>query len=297
MKKERKVIYYNDELSDEFSSAKITPIKINAKYRYLRDNVFEKALSFFLYRVIATPLSRLFLKIKFKHKIVGRQKIKKFKGAYFMYGNHTSAAADPFIPSMVAFPKAVHVIVHPANVSMPVLGVINRYIGALPLPGDLKANKNFLEAIDKRVKQERAICIYPEAHIWPYYTKIRPFKDASFRYPAEAGKPVFTYTTTFQKRKFFSRPKVTVYVDGPFYPDPALSVRENRKRLRDLAYEAMVKRSEKSTCEYATYIRVAPETKIRQAPSPQPCPRPSEPVPAPEVAAADAAEPAPEGAA
>ena len=47
MKKERRIIYYNDELGDEFSSAKITPIKINAKYRYLRDNVFEKALSFF----------------------------------------------------------------------------------------------------------------------------------------------------------------------------------------------------------------------------------------------------------
>ena len=242
MKKERKVIYYNDELSDEFSSAKITPIKINAKYRYLRDNVFEKALSFFLYRVIATPLSRLFLKIKFKHKIVGRQKIKKFKGAYFMYGNHTSAAADPFIPSMVAFPKAVHVIVHPANVSMPVLGVINRYIGALPLPGDLKANKNFLEAIDKRVKQERAICIYPEAHIWPYYTGIRPFPDDSFYYPIKYNVPVFCFTNTY-KRRGNGKPRIVTYVDGPFYPDGELPLKERRRELRDRVYDCMKRRS------------------------------------------------------
>ena len=269
MKKERKVIYYNDELSDEFSSAKITPIKINAKYRYLRDNVFEKALSFFLYRVIATPLSWLFLKIKFKHKIVGRQKIKKFKGAYFMYGNHTSAAADPFIPSMVAFPKAVHVIVHPANVSMPVLGVINRYIGALPLPGDLKANKNFLEAIDKRVKQERAICIYPEAHIWPYYTGIRPFIDRSFHYPVKYGVPVFTFTDVYKKRgkrgdKF--TPKIITYVDGPFYPDKTLAAKDARAKLRDEAYDAMCERSKLSDYDMIVYLK-NPASDERHAPA------------------------------
>lgn len=258
MKKERKVIYYKDELNDEFSSAKIKAIKINGKYRYLRDNPFEKFLSFLLYRIIATPLSWLFLKIKFKHKIIGREKIKNCKGAYFLYGNHTSAAADPFIPTMVAFPKAVHVIVHPANVSMPVLGVINRYIGALPLPNDLKANKNFLEAIDKRVKENRAICIYPEAHIWPYFTGIRPYGDRSFHYPVKYVAPVFTFTDVYKKRgkrgdKF--TPKIITYIDGPFYPDKTLPAKEARIKLRNEAFEAMCGRSKLSDYDMVVYLK------------------------------------------
>ena len=35
--KEKKVIYYTDELNDEFSSAKITPIKIDGNYKYNRN--------------------------------------------------------------------------------------------------------------------------------------------------------------------------------------------------------------------------------------------------------------------
>lgn len=263
MKKERKIVYYDDELTDEFSSAQIKSIKINGKYRYLRDNIFEKALSFFLYRVVATPLSKLFLKIKFKHKIVGREKIKKYKGAYFLYGNHTSAAADPFIPSMVAFPKGVHVIVHPANVSMPVLGVINRYIGALPLPNDLKANKNFLQTIEKRVGENKAICIYPEAHIWPYYTGIRPFTDRSFHYPVKYNVPAFVFTDVYKKRgrrgdKF--TPQIITYVDGPFFPDGTLPAAEARKKLRDEAYSAMLKRSELGDYDMIVYLKRPADT-------------------------------------
>ena len=294
----KKIYYYSDELKDDFAGTHIRRKPLPADYEYFPKNPVRRFFGFLLYRVIALPIVFLYEKIVCGEKIVNRKVLKKYgKDGYFLYANHTSAVGDAFTPTLVSFPKKAYIVVNPDAASIPVVRTLVEMLGGVPLPTDLKGMRNFHSAVLKHAEQKHCVMIYPEAHIWPYYTKIRPFKDASFRYPAEAGKPVFTYTTTFQKRKFFSRPKVTVYVDGPFYPDPALSVRENRKRLRDLAYEAMVKRSEKSTCEYATYIRVAPETKIRQAPSPQPCPRPSETVPAPEVAAADAAEPVPEGAA
>ena len=34
MKKEKQVIYYEDELNDEFSKAKIVPRKIDENYKY-----------------------------------------------------------------------------------------------------------------------------------------------------------------------------------------------------------------------------------------------------------------------
>ena len=97
--------------------------------------------------------------------------------------------------------------------------------------------------------------IYPEAHIWPYYTKIRPFTDMSFRYPVQFDLPVFCFTDTYQKRRFGSKPKIVTYVDGPFYADKSLSSKEQRKELRDKVYNTMVERAKKSNVEMIHYER------------------------------------------
>ncbi len=256
----QKTFYYTDELNDEFSSAKIVPRTIDENYRYVHKNVFYRFFAMLLYRVIAKPLSFLFLKLRFGWKVKNKKLLKSVpkKTAYFLYGNHTSAAADPFVPALLSGKKHAYVIVHPANVSIPCMGRINAALGALPLPDTLKATKNFLAAIDKRVSSNTTICIYPEAHIWPYYTKIRPFKDMSFRYPVQYGAPVFTFTNTYQKRKFFRSPRLVTYIDGPFYPDKTLSPKQAKETLRNVAYEAMKKRSENSDTEYIRYLKKPP---------------------------------------
>ena len=253
MAKKQKTIYYRDELNDEFSSAVITPKKIDANYRYVRDGFFERAYAFFMYRIVAQPLSWLFLKIKFAHRIRNKKVLSGQKKPYFIYANHTSAAADPFVPTMVCSPKKVYVVVHAANVSMPVLGKINPYIGALPLPDGIEASKNFTAAMEKRLKQRRVICIYPEAHIWPYYTGIRPFTEASFRYPVRYDTPVYAFTNVYKKRKHLFTPKIITYVDGPFFPDKTLPVPAARKKLRDQVYEAMCARSKLSDYDGIIY--------------------------------------------
>lgn len=255
MKKEKKIIYYKDELNDDFSRADIKVKKIDGNYTYVAKNPFKKFAEWFLYRIVAIPLSFLFLKFFYGHKIVNKKVIKKQKGAYFTYANHTNAAADPFIPTFVSFPKRVHVIVGAANVSIKGIGGVIAMLGALPLPDDVAATKNFTAAINLRVKQNRAICVYPEAHIWPYYTGIRPFKDTSFRYPVHSGVPVFCFTNTYKKRKFFKRPKIVTYIDGPFYPDASCDVKTARAKLRDEVYFAMVERSKNSDAEYIKYVR------------------------------------------
>ena len=97
--------------------------------------------------------------------------------------------------------------------------------------------------------------IYPEAHIWPYYNRIRPFGADSFRYPVRYGCPVYCTTTTFQQKKLGKTPRVTVYVDGPFYPDKNLHPREQEKALRDTVYEIMCERAKNSTYSPIDYIR------------------------------------------
>ena len=249
-----KVIYYHDELHDEFSTAEIEAKRIDGGYRYDRASGIYRIPRFFWYRIVAVPLAFCYLKLKFRHRIVGKEKMKLAKKqGIFVFGNHTQIIGDALIPTFVRFPTDAYVIVHPNNVSMPFLGRINPYLGALPLPDDRDAMRNFMDTVKKRIEQKRSVFIYPEAHIWPYYTGIRPFGDDSFLYPVKYGTPVYCFTNTYQKRKHSKKPQIVTYIDGPFYPDTELSPRAQRKKLRDTVYETMCERSRLSdavTVEY-----------------------------------------------
>lgn len=252
----RKIIYYEDELNDEFSLAQITPKKIDENYVYYHSSIFKRLTHFFWYRMVFTPIAFFYVKLKFRHRIVGKRLLKEYKkSGYFLYGNHTQDIGDAFIPNMLNVPKDNYIIVHANNVSMPFLGRITPSLGALPLPEGMAAYKNFMSAIEKRIKEKCAVVIYPEAHIWPFYTGIRPFGDVSFTYPIKLDTPTFCFTNTYQKRSFSKKPKIVTYIDGPFFPNKELSSREQRIDLRNQVYERMCERSKLSTVTWIQYIK------------------------------------------
>ena len=255
-KEKKRIIYYSDELNDEFAGDNIKPKKIDGSYVYYRNSIWFKILHFFYYRMIATPLAWIYLKLKFHHKIVNKKVLKPFKKqGYFLYGNHTHNLNDALIPTMAITPKDTYIIVHPNNVSMPVLGRITPYLGALPLPDDFQASKNFVSTIEKRLAEGNVITIYPEAHIWPFYTKIRPFTDQSFRYPCNMDKPTFCFVNTYQKRKRGKGINIVTYVSGPFFADKSLSPKEQKAKLRNEVFCEMEKLSAHSNAQVITYIK------------------------------------------
>lgn len=254
--KKRKIIYYRDERNDEFSTAVITPKRIDGTYRYCHDSLFKHFTHFFWYRMVATPIAYVYTKLALGHKVVGRDKLKPYrKTGYFLYGNHTQIIGDAFIPSLLTYPQDCYVIVHPNNVSMPVLGRVTPSMGALPLPDDMEAYRNFLRAVDRRIDEGHAVAIYPEAHIWPFYTKIRPFSDESFHYPVKKNAPCFCFTNTYQKRRWHQKPRVVTYIDGPFFPDEALPRRAQKTDLRDRVYETMRQRARNSKVRWIRYVK------------------------------------------
>lgn len=98
--------------------------------------------------------------------------------------------------------------------------------------------------------------IYPEAHIWPYYTGIRPFKAVSFQYPVKLKCPVFALTNTYHRMgRKGGEAGIVTYIDGPFFADESLNPREARQRLRDKVYFCMLERSRESDYEYIEYRR------------------------------------------
>ena len=257
----QKTIYYSDELNDEFSEAKIIPRKIDENYKYSKNPVWDFC-SVLCQNVLSMPIKLLHSKIVFNHKFIGKEKLKEHKkDGYFIYANHTQAFEDTFIPSLANYPKRNFLIVNPENISMKGSGWLVELLGAIPVPGNIKATKNFLQQIEKRIKQKYSITIYPEAHIWPFYTGIRPFKSVSFKYPVKMNKPVYSFVNTYQSYgKKNDKFRVVTYIDGPFYPNQDLSPREAQEELRNKVYEKMCERSKNSNFEKIKYIKKEKES-------------------------------------
>ncbi len=252
-----KIIYYEDELNDEFSKSSIEPRIIDENYKYVHKNPLWNLCSFVLQNILSVPIKILYAKIKFRIKYIGKEKIKPYRNeGYFIYGNHTQPFADTFIPSIPMYPKRNFLIVNPVNISLKGTGTLVEMLGAMPIPSNKSAMKNFLEAIKQKTNKGYAITIYPEAHIWPYYTKIRPFKDVSFKYPIQLKKPAFCITNTYQSYgKNNKKIKIVSYIDGPFYPNKGLTLKEQQKELRNKIYNCMDERSKNSNIEHIKYIK------------------------------------------
>ncbi|MDE6584337.1 MAG: hypothetical protein K2K15_02945 [Anaeroplasmataceae bacterium] len=126
-------------------------------------------------------------------------------------------------------------------------------IGALPIPNRYSGMRSFKQAIHQHITKKHVIMIYPEGHVWPYYTKIRPFVSTSFSYPLIEGAPVYCFTVTYQKG--WIRTHITAYVDGPFYASSGDDSKKQMEELRNQVFEKMKERSRWSTFEKRIYRR------------------------------------------
>lgn len=250
----KKVVYFQDAQKDDFAGFKDKEIKIDENFKYINANWFYKILSFVVNRIIMVPFCFLYGKIKFGFNIKNKHVLKPFrKQGYFMYGNHTLLFGDAFFPHFITAPKKPYIIVNKQNVAKAKTLVMMN--GALPLPDTIGATKNFLKAIKTHNQNGSPIIIYPEAKIWPYYTKIRNFDEKSFCYPVDYNSPIFCFTTTYTSRRFRKIPKVTIWIDGPFFTDNTKTKQEKKLDLRNQVYNTMNKRSQNSNYEYIEYVK------------------------------------------
>ena len=256
MADKNKTIYYSDELNDDFASLGIKKKPLGDDFEYIHKNILWNTCSFVIYRMIAQPFVFVFVKVAHRQRFKNRKVLKTArKTGAFIYANHTNMLLDAFVPNIVKLRKRGYILVGPDTTSIPGLKNIVEMVGAIPLGQTLSENKEMLECINHRIAKNKGfITIYPEAHIWPYYTGIRDFKAGSFSYPCYTDTPVFAMTNCYQKKLIGKHPKVVTFVDGPFYPDKNLPMKERKEKLRKQCYDTMVKRAkENSTYSYIVY--------------------------------------------
>lgn len=256
---QNKTIYYSDPLHDDFARTKIKTVVVDKTFPFLTDNVLYRTVAFLLYYLIAAPIVWLVAKLYLGLRFENRRALRRVKGSFFLYGNHTRSL-DAFVPPLAAFPRKAYTVANPDAVSLPFLRHVVLMLGGTPIPTTLSAMPLFLKTLQRRSDDGNCIAIYPEAHIWPFYTGIRPFPDNSFRYPAMMNRPVFAMVTTYRKRRglmaWCKRPAMTVTLSDPIYPDPSLPRRQAQAQLCRQVYEFMLQTSRnRENIAYYHYVQ------------------------------------------
>lgn len=251
----QRVIYYSDPVNDDFAGTQINTADIGADFPFINRNILFRIVSFILYYFVAFPLLTIFC-FALGFRVKNRKALRKAgKTGYFLYGNHTHYF-DAFYHSLIAFPKRSYVIANRDAVSIPGLRTIVMMLGALPIPPGMEGMKKFTQAVEERWRHGHAIAIFPEAHIWPYYNKVRPFPATSFRYPVKLNSPVFAIVTVYKERKIFKflPPRPVIHVSEPFHPRTDLACQEAKLELRNRVHAWMEEKiAEAGSVEYIRY--------------------------------------------
>lgn len=262
MANKNRVMYYQDEVNDDFVKAKTNlNIVLDENYQYLITNPIRKFISFIIYYFIALPI--LFVEGKvFRGLIIkGKQNLKSIKKkGYIMYANHTDFRDAYLGHVFIANPKRTYIIANKDAVSIFLVRRLTKDLGALPVPDTYGGLKKLNASVAQILDDKKALMVYPEAHIWPYYTKVRPFPVTSFRYAAINNVPCVPVAATYRKHKglffFRKKPQMVVYIGMPIFPNLELSVKENATNLRDETHAYISQMTEKySTYEYYKYIK------------------------------------------
>ena len=232
---------------------------LDAKFPYIHDDLPFRVGAFLLYYLIALPLVWFYIRIINGTKFVNKKALRRIKGGVYLYGNHTHWS-DSFLPHVAAAHKRTYVVANPDAVSIPGIKTIVQMVGAIPVPDSVACLRKFVDALEIRGKQGACITIYPEAHIWPYYTGIRPFPDASFKYPAKFHLPVVAMVTTFRRRKdllrFIQTPARTVVFSNPIYAKEGMTMHEAQTYFHEQVYEFMQTYAEcPDNFEYIQYVQ------------------------------------------
>lgn len=238
-----RVIYYSDPINDDFAGTNIQTCALDDSFRFVHTGLLWRALSWLVYYLIALPIVWLVAKLWLGLKFENRRALSQLRQTgVFLYGNHT-LILDAFVGPLAAFPKRCYIVAGPDAVSIPGLRTLVMLLGALPIPTTLSGMRCFLDAVSLRCREGACIAVYPEAHIWPYYTGVRSFPDTSFRYPVREGVPAVAMVTSYRRRRglfrFCKRPGMTVTISDPMEADAALPPRKAQTELCKQAFHFM----------------------------------------------------------
>lgn len=147
--------------------------------------------------------------------------------------------------------KKLDIVIQERNVFMDgFFGFLMRNCNTMPVSQNTHyMARNFKPALKKKLNSGHHVLIYPEQEMWFNYKKPRDTRIGAYHFAAEFGVPIIPCFIEMSEypgfdENGFQNIRYTLHIMPPIYPDPALSIRENREimqatdmRLKKECYE------------------------------------------------------------
>ena len=197
-------------------------------------------------------------------KIVGLENLKKVEGGAIITSNHFSpqdSTPITYALKKVGKHKKLRIVITEANLAMDGhFGFIMNNFDTIPLSKNKEYTENkFMPAIEKLLKTNHLILIYPEQEMWFNYRKVRNLKPGAYHIAAKFGVPIIPCFITMEEKKGeyeengFNKLRYTINIMEPIYPDKNKSLKENKTEMQKKDYELKKKAYEETYNKELTY--------------------------------------------
>ena len=240
-----------DLKSDEHVFHMWEPLKFEIKdnYKYIINNkiftIFSDLLS-----IIAAPILWILNIVLFGFEVDGIENLRKVSGGKVTISNHIHPM-DCTMNGIINFPERTYFPTLATNFQIPIIRHLIRILYAIPIPKKQRQKEEFLEQINKALLDGKTVHMYPEASLWPYYEKLRPFKKGAFKMAVDANCPIVPILYTFEEPtgifELYKKKKcIHAKVLEPVYPNTDL---ERLERICDLE-KRVIEELENTTKKY-----------------------------------------------
>lgn len=211
---------------------------IDKNYQYVPTGILFSICSNLLYYGIAFPILKILTKIVYDLKIEGKENLKKLKSGAITVSNHV-LVLDCAMIGLACGKRKIYYTTEEGSFKIPFVRKLIKLLRAIPIPKSIQNKKYFMKAINETIKKGNIVHFYPEAALWPYYKKIRNFKNGAFDFAVKNKVPVVPMVFAFREakgiRKLFKRKQdVTLTILEPIDCE-----KKNVLELKKEIHEAM----------------------------------------------------------
>lgn len=233
-----------DENEDIIHLYEPLEFNIDENYQYIKEGKVFSFFSNLLYYGIAFPILAILNKIVYDLKIEGKENIKNLQTGAISVSNHVLILDCTMIGLSFGL-KKVYFTTREGSFKIPFIRKLIKLLRAIPISSNISHKEEFIKELDKAIQGGKIIHFYPEKALWPYYEKIRNFKNGAFNFAIRNNVPIIPIVITFRApkgiRKLFKRKKdVTVKILEPIkYTEKKENSKEAIQKLKDKVHEIM----------------------------------------------------------
>lgn len=221
------------------------PLEVNldSNYKYINDGKIFSFFSNLLYYGLAFPVLTVLNKIVYDLKIEGKENIKNLKTGAISVSNHV-LILDCSMIGLAFGLKKVYFTTREGSFKIPFVRKLIKLLRAVPIPTKLKDEEYFIKGINKALQDGKIIHFYPEKALWPYYEKIRNFKNGAFNFAIKNDVPVIPIVIKFRNpkgiRQIFKKKKdVTLKILEPIKFEVKDNKKESIENLKNQVFKIM----------------------------------------------------------